>query len=262
MPPFNTKHLLREFDSLVFARVTSTKVVPPKEGEPVPKDPFFFGFAVRVDLVDEKKQNTIWFKKNTHVTSRGGFFAVGVSHVPACDVPPERGDIVVGKITETKKGPMFQWWTHKARPFLEFVRTVRRGPRVFRNPSKAYALLKLEHTREHTTDDLYVVARLLLLRDVNSLISSLYEYEQRPRHPQKKDESGHQRQRGFDCEFRPVEVAYFVSQFCANKHILEACIAHLNKHSDKIQNWPHQDMTDYTPERLQSFLEEKRQLVQ
>ena len=129
---------------------------------------------------------------------------------------------MVGKITETKKNPMFQWWTHKARPFLEFVRTVRRGPRVFRNPSKAYALLKLEHTREHTTDDLYVVARLLLLRDVNSLISSLYEYEQRPRHPQKKDESGHQRQRGFDCEFRPVEVAYFVSQFCANKHIRDA----------------------------------------
>ena len=60
MPPFNTKHLLCEFTAWSL-RVTS-KVVPPKE-KPVPKDPFFFGFAVRVDLVDEKKQNTIWFKK-------------------------------------------------------------------------------------------------------------------------------------------------------------------------------------------------------
>ena len=133
----------------------------------------------------------------------------------------------------------------QGKTILEFVRTVRRGPSRVSKPVQSVCFAQIGYPR-HTTDDLYVVARLLLLRDVNSLISSLYEYEQRPRHPQKKDESGHQRQRGFDCEFRPVEVAYFVSQFCANKHILEACIAHLNKHSDKIQNWPHQDMTDYT----------------
>ncbi len=280
MPSFDTPpatHALIEFSTLVFARVTHV-VEPEKEkkenetGEPTgattglikgpkgPKGPkFYYGFAARIEKVDDEKQNTVWFKRNTHLNVRGGgFFAVGTSHAPDPDPAPERGDIVVGKIREIEgKGPMFTWWTHHARPFLEFTRILKRGPRALRNTGKAFALLKMAHTRSKTTDDLYVIARLVVLNDVNTLISRLFEPESMPRHPVKKDSTGHQRQRGFHMEFSPIEVAYYVAQFCNNKEVLVACIAHLNKHAEKVLEWPSQDLSDFTPERLENYFEKK-----
>ena len=231
MSKFNITHALEEFNTLVFARVSRVQ-------QPDKSNPYYYGFAVRVKRIDgDLKKNTIWFKKNQHLSERNGFFALGVSHVPENKMP-ERGDIIVGKVKTLEKGPTYIMWTNRARPWLEFTRMLIHGRRSMKNAEKAYSLLRLEHTRSKTTDDLYLVARLLILNDVGSLMAQYMSEEHRPKHPRKKiKENGYQRQKGFDIEFEPIELAYYVAEFARDERILLECINYVNKYAIILVDW-------------------------
>lgn len=254
---FDKKHALVEFNSLVFARVSRVVQKEPDEttkGTKKDDDKFYYGFAVRVKQIEgTRKENTIWFKSTQHCSNKHGFFAMGISHVPK-NTPPARGDILVGKVIKMTKGYSYVWWTHHARPWLEFSRMLSKGKRSMRIAAKVYELLKLEHTRSGTTDDLYLVARLLILNDVGSLMAQLFAEENRPKHPRKKDKEGYQRQKGFHTEFPPIELAYYVAEFARDDRILQECVNYINTYAQKVVEWPTVDMSNYSMDRLRDCL--------
>jgi len=216
---------------------------------------YYYGFA-KVEK-SAKEQGTVWFKNATHLTRGGGFFFGCVSHAPGytkvSDIP-KRGDTVVGKIVQSKKGASFEWWTHHATPFVNF-RAFLHNPKKLSNQPRAFSMLKLVHSRKQTTDDLYIMAQVLLKQDVAILVSQLLEERERVRHPWLKDASGYQRKRGFDLEYHVVEIAYFLSLFVKQPDIYKKFMAEMEKHKTEIVEWPTAKLSEYSLERLEKNIE-------
>ena len=111
---------------------------------------------------------------------------------------PKVGDVVVGIPCTLEKGEALSWWAPSARPIYELRTMIRKKDRgALKHASRMYQKLK--------TDDLYMFARLLL-GDVDTLASQMLDASERPRHPVKKNDTGHQRKRGFDLRWHPIPV--------------------------------------------------------
>ncbi len=230
---------------------------------------YYYGFAViekgkttnEKDTKDDKKEvmRTVWFKNATHYSRNGGFFFGSVSHAPgytkASDIP-RRGEIIVGQLVESKKGYSYEYWTHHATPFMNF-RAFLRAPRKLSNDPRAFSMLKLVHSRQKTTDDLYIMAQVLLKQNVSIMVSQLMAEGERVRHPWLKDESGYQRKRGFELEYHVVEIAYFLSLFVKQPSIYKNFLQELERKKKNVMDWPDAKLEEYSLERLEKNIEFK-----
>lgn len=148
---------------------------------------------------------------------------------------PKVGDVLVGMPCTLDKGEAFSWWAPAARPLYELRNMLKKKDRAsLKHTSRMYQKLK--------TDDLYVFARLLL-GDVDTLASQMLDSSDRPRHPVKKNDTGHQRKRGFDLRWDPVPFAFFTSMITRDRSVLE----------QMLEKCPSVH-TEYTAERLESCL--------
>lgn len=257
-----------ELSVLTFARVS--KVVLEDKHKDAPRGGeeasyrHYYGFAVveksKENKKDKKqpKNRTVWFKNATHLSRNGGFFFGSVSHCPGyakvSDLP-KRGDIIVGKLVESKKGYYYDYWTHCATPFMNFRAFLRGAPRKLSNEPRAFSMLKLAHSRQKTTDDLYIMAQVLLKQNVSILVSQLMEEKERVRHPWLKDESGYQRKRGFELEYHVVEIAYFLSLFVKQPFIYKKFVQELERRRKDVVDWPDAKLEEYSLERLEKNIE-------
>lgn len=253
----STDQLKEELSVLVFARVSTVvlKDQHKQTGIHGEEDAFehYFGFA-KIEK-GAGVEGSAWFKRATHLSRNGGFFFGPVSHVPPytkVSEIPKRGDTIVGKIIQTKKGNSFVWWTHHAIPFMNF-RSFVNYPKKLSNEPRAFSMLKLTHTRNQTCDDLYVLAQVLLKQNVDLLVSQLKEESERPRHPWLKDASGYQRKKGFDCEYHPVEFAYFSSLMAKSTTIYKTFLEKVQ--STVVVDYPEDLLNRYTIERLEKHIE-------
>jgi len=254
--------LKEEMSLLVFARVS--KVVLPEahkatvgvgvDGKNEDSYEHYFGFA-KIEK-GSSIQGTVWFKRATHLSRNGGFFFGPVSHVPPYTKKselPKRGDTIVGKLIQGKKGRhSFAWWTHDANPFMNF-RSFVNWPKKLNNEPRAFSMLKLSHTRNNTCDDLYLLAQIVLKNNVDLLVSQLLEKKDRPRHPWLKDATGYQRKRGFLVEFHPVQFAYFSSLFVKSIDIYKTFIEKIKKNPNV--EYPEELLNQYTLEKLEKHIE-------
>jgi hypothetical protein len=255
----STEQLIEELSVLTFARVS--KVVLADENKESSKGEvsykYYYGFASVEKAKTDKDKKTVWFKNATHLSRNGGFFFGSVSHCPGYsklnDIP-KRGDIIVGKMIPSTKGAQYEWWTHHATPFMNF-RAFIRSPRKLQNEPRAFSMLKLTHSRTQTTDDLYIMAQVLLRQNVSLLVSQLLDDKQRVRHPWLKDESGYQRKRGFELEYHVVEIAYFLSLFAKNTRIYKQFLEQLDKKKQEILDWPAAKLKEYNMDRLEKNIE-------
>ena len=254
-----------ELSPLVFARVSSIslkdefidKYTTAQEKEK--SYMHYFGFA-KIESNHPVYSGSVWFKRATHMTRNGGLFFGPVSHAPLYSKEkeiPSKGDIIVGKITKLEKGLSFVWWTHAARPFLNF-RAFAMNTRRLNNDVRAFNMLKLEHTRSKTTDDLYMMAHFCLKQNVSLLVKQMFSENEKPRHPWLKDTKGYQRKRGLDLEYHPVEFAYFTCLFSKNTALYATFLEEMKKHEAKIVDWPEEKLTMYSLELLKKNVSEKQ----
>jgi hypothetical protein len=250
--------LKEELSVLVFARVSTVVLKEQHKQKSHTSDDenaydHYFGFA-KIET-GANVEGSVWFKRATHLSRNGGFFFGPVSHVPpytkACEIP-KRGDAIVGKIIKTKKGNAYVWWTHHATPFMNF-RSFVHFPKKLSNEPRAFSMLKLVHTRNKTSDDLYVLAQVLLKHNVDLLVSQMKEESEQPRHPWLKDASGYQRKKGFDCEYHPVEFAYFASLFMKSSTIYKRFIEKISP--TVVVDYPEDLLNRYTVDRLEKHIE-------
>ena len=121
MRGYGLAQVARELATLTFARVTNVRVTR-AAGDIVT---YYYGFSE--DLGDTRDPRTVWFKKMTHVCDAGrpGLFVGPVTLAPAG--VPRKNDVVVGHVTDSAKGPVFEWWCHGAAPLWAFARAVTAG---------------------------------------------------------------------------------------------------------------------------------------
>ena len=157
MPAYGLAQVACELSTLTFARVTNVRVQ--KTGGDVVSH--YYGFAE--DIGDTRDPRTVWFKKMTHVCAAGrpGLF-VGPVHLSATGLP-RKNDIVVGRVTESAKGPMFEWWCHDAGPLWAFTRAVVSG-HVRRD------------SREDMGPDLWALARLVVSGDITAAKNAAFAW--------------------------------------------------------------------------------------
>ena len=230
----------REIETLTFARVT--RVVLDEKHRVGKTYTHFYGFAKNLDDASQ----SIWFRKAGFVGNMddGGFYFGPVLHRPLLeDNFPEQGDIVVGITVNHTKGLAFKWWVHQAMPFRQFSLMLREN-KPFHNLSRAYSRLCLP--TEHP-DDLYMLGRLLLCKDTDTLASQLKEASERPRHPVSKDDSGYQRRRGFLVSMGAVEFAFFSCLFSRDAALFETFVSKIDKEKHKLNV--------YTPQRLERMID-------
>ena len=209
---FNLAQITGELDRLVFSRVTKVgyedKHVAFGEGdERVYRH--FYGYVRCLD----NPRRSLWFKKDGH---RSTIYFGPIRHetsLTTLKTYPQVGDVLVGMPCSLEKGEAFSWWAPAARPLYELRAMLRKKDRsALKNTSRMYQKLK--------SDDLYVFARLLL-GDVDTLVSQMFELAERPRHPVKKNDTGHQRKRGFDLRWDPIPFAFFTSMVTRDRTVLE-----------------------------------------
>jgi len=231
---FDLVHITGELDRLVFGRVTKVgyddKHVAFGEGdERVYRH--FYGYVRCL----ENPRRSLWFKKEGH---RSTVYLGPVYHessITTLSTYPKVGDVLVGIPCSLEKGEAFSWWAPSARPLYELRTMLRKKDRnSLKHTSRMYQKLK--------SDDLYVFARLLL-GDVDTLTSQMLDISERPRHPVKKNETGHQRKKGFELRWDPIPFAFFTSMMTRDRTVLEKV----------LERFP-SVFTEYTAERLESCL--------
>tara|TARA_Y100000748_G_scaffold264012_1_gene233236 strand:+ start:1611 stop:2330 length:720 start_codon:yes stop_codon:yes gene_type:complete len=232
---FDLTALLGEMGTLTFARVTKMvynekHVLRGERGEKVYSH--FCGFS----RCQSKSERSVWFKKESHLPQVYVGPAIHAAPLSKLSEYPRAGDTIVGLAAKAPKGEVFVWWTHGARPLLEFIKMLQEVPtRVLRQSSRTYSRLG--------GDDLYVFCRLVL-GDVRTLALQLTEGEKQ-RHPVHKDETGYQRQKGFRLRCHPVCFAYYSALMCRSPAMYEAFLAQV----------PCAENADvYTVERLKQVL--------
>lgn len=209
--PYDTEMVRRELNTLQFAKVTKIVVdngnlINSGSSDEERMYSHFCGFAV-------SGGTTVWFKK----ASYRPLFIGGVTHRPPLNTfseYPKKGELIVGKIRDTAKGPVFDFWCHHAEPIYEFASAIEKGPKALSSSTRSYGKLKTSFTRTKSEDDLYVMARLLLLKDVDSIVREYGPEEHRMRHPQRQA-------RGIQIERGLVEFVYLTSLFSRDPRILK-----------------------------------------
>ena len=241
-----------EVSTLVFARVFKVVVdtATAKEGPSGKAYDHYFGFAQveKHHMVHSGK--TVFFKRATHLSRKDGFFFGSVPHRPGYTTEGDithSGDVVVGHVRETPKGLAYVWWTHRARAFLHF-KSLLHNPSKMTNEARTFSMLRRRGV-PGDNDDLYLMARVLLKKDVDVLVEQLLPEDQRRRHPSKKD--GFQKKRGFDVCFHPVEIAYFLSVFSKDLELYDTFVARLQDHRGSLEDWPDHELRTYSRDRLE-----------
>ena len=211
--PYNLKTVRNELNTLCFAKITNVLVDNSNlinSGCASDDDRMFShfcGFAVRDDGA------SIWFKKSSFQT----LYLGGVKHRPPLSVfkeYPQKGQLIVGQTRKTEKGLVFDWWTHKAEPLWEFKAAIDKGPRALSSSTRSFGKLRTQYTRAQSEDDLWLTARLLLLKDTASLAKEYGPEEQRLRHPGRSS-------KGIWIERNPVEFVYLTAYFARDVSILK-----------------------------------------
>lgn len=231
---FDLTQITGELDRLVFGRVTKMgyedKHVAFGEGDGRVYR-HFYGYVRCLD----NPRRSLWLKKDGH---RPTVYLGPVRHetsITTLQTYPKVGDVVVGIPCTLEKGEALSWWAPSARPLYELRTMLRKKDRgALKHASRMYQKLK--------TDDLYMFARLLL-GDVDTLASQMLDASERPRHPVKKNDTGHQRKRGFDLRWHPVPFAFFTSMITRDRTVLD----HILEKCPSVH-------TEYTAERLDSCL--------
>ena len=211
--PYDVKVVRDELNTLCFAKVTriivdNTNLI---NGGCSTEDnrmySHFCGFAVKED------KTSIWFKKSSFAT----LFLGGVTHTPPLSVYkeyPQKGELIVGQTRMTEKGLVFDWWTHKAEPVWEFKVAIEKGPRALSSSTRSFGKLKTQFTRTQSEDDLWLTARILLLKDTATIAKEYGPEEQRLRHPGRPS-------KGIFIERNPVEFVYLTAFFARDVNILK-----------------------------------------
>lgn len=231
---FDLTALLGEMHTLTFARVTKMvyndkHVLRGERGGKVYSH--FCGFS----RCQKKSERSVWFKKEGHLSQVYVGPAIHMAPLTKLSEYPRTGDTIVGLTAKAPKGEVFVWWTHNARPLLEFIKMLQEAPaRVLRQSSRTYSRLG--------GDDLYLFCRFVL-GDINTLALQLGDEKQR--HPVHKDKTGYQRQRGFRLRCHPVCFAYYAALMCRSPAMYEAFLVQV----------PDAENTDvYTADRLKQVL--------
>ena len=177
-----------EVNTLVFARVFKVVLdaTTAKDGPEGKAYDHYYGFA-QVEKHSAHSGKTVFFKRATHLSRKDGFFFGSVPHRPVHGGRgyPHPGDVVVGHVRETPKGLAYVWWTHRARAFLHF-KSLLHNPSKMTNEARTFSMLRRRGVRGDN-DDLYLMARVLMKRDVDVLVEQLLPEDQRRRHPSKKE---------------------------------------------------------------------------
>ena len=192
---FDPAQALANVGDLVFARVT--RVVRPDDA-----GDYYYGFAQDGD-------RPIWFQQ----TSRRPEIYVGPATMRAgSDAPPRRRTVVAGHVRDVPgRGAMFDWWFADAGPLLELRNRLRHTVGGKRGRGRRLRELL-------GSDDLYVLARVLVYGDVHVLADQLVRPpEDREVHPL-RTKDGHVLRRGYDLERHPLEFAAILAHFagCAD----------------------------------------------
>jgi len=208
----------REMGSLVFARVTRV-ILKDKHKNDGGEYSHFCGYARTADNVD------IWWKKGAHLPI---LFVAGVSHETRLDNVesyPKRGDLMVGAINDTPKGKVYEWWSFHAEPIHAFHDFLLTGAKSMRIKYQAYAALRMSTTRARTPDDMYLLSRLLLLRDTGVLAAENHKDDARKAlRPERRT-----KKRGHALERSPTRFCFLAALFARDPSILaeyyDACKA-------------------------------------
>lgn len=166
----------------------------------------FYGYALLQD------GTSAWFKK----ASFRPIFVGGAVHAPKLGILseyPKVGDTIVGKTTLTEKGTAFRFWCHKAGPILEFKKALEAGPSSMVSSSKSFEKMKMPCSRNEGEDDLWALARLLLLKDVDLFVKEYMPEEKRSVHP-------HSQNLGIRISRNVAEFVFFAAFFARNAQIL------------------------------------------
>lgn len=220
--PYGLAQLHAELQTLTFARVTAVRCgktdllsAPENPDTPVAH---FYGFAR-----DLRSGRSIWYKKMSHARAAGrpGLFVGPVAlrgTVNTWAQLPKKGSIVVGRVAESTRGPIFEWWMHDAAPLLAFARIVE-GGRVA--GTRAYESLEL---CDPYPDGLWALAQLVVAGDVSLLVDQLRPHARRQRHPTHKD--GHRLRRGLRLEGTPREFVWHAAELVRDPELLRRFLAY------------------------------------
>ena len=205
---------------IIFARVT--KVVAKKEHLlPGTQNAYshFFGYAQAIDMTTTPV--SIWFKKDGCQSNSKGIFLGPYHHVPEMRPPKAgpAGSIIVGKVVQTAKGPMFSWWISEAAPLLRLRGLLAHSTKMRRTSARL-------HSQLGSNDILYLMARLLIFGDVGVVVDQLRIPRLRERHPTSSHEKGQfQQKRGYEIG-DPIEFAFLVAKLCDSRDVFNHfCIA-------------------------------------
>ena len=242
---FGRNQLLVELDQLSFARVVSIR--QPHEDQTTelttcPRDDValdhFYGFGKL------NSGESVFFKRNSHLGTKGLSFHLGpVKLAPrmACrkDVP-HRNTVLVGKVSPTARGPVFDWWIHGAEPIQAFARAIR----TRRLKPSSYQSLALGPELSTTPDDLYCLARLVM-GDIGLVAGQLKR--NKPYHPSCK--KGYVRSRGLELSSTPTAFVFFAAFLTRSEVLFDRWLAYLKRYKLKDKDG---DM--YTCANLQLLL--------
>ena len=188
--PYNLEHVRSALGELKFAKVTKLILDTANllngyvESDDERMYSHFCGYA---ELLDGGQ--SVWFKKASYRT----LFIGGATHDPSLRTKkeyPQEGDLIVGKIERSAKGPVFSFWAHRAEPILNLRKAIIKGPRSLSSTSRSFGKLKSGYTRKRTEDDLWALARLYLCCDVHMFIAEYGKEEKRIRHPSSPSSNG------------------------------------------------------------------------
>jgi len=211
MPYDSIKVVRNELRKIVFATVTrlivdNVHLINHNEQGDERIYSHFCGFAVT------DKGESIWFKKGTFRP----LFIAGVSHSPPLDMYthyPQNGNLLAGQVHETEKGKTFTFWSHHADPIREFCIAIEAGPRSIHSSGRSFSKLRTVHTRGRTEDDLWLLARLYLLKDLDPFRREYIPEEGLMKHPV--------RQEGIRIERNVLEFVFFAAYFARDPSILK-----------------------------------------
>lgn len=228
-----------ELRTLTFARVTSIRqrrgdvtVDLLKEhhdsGEPLAN---FFGFATA--CVGNK--SSIWFQMTTNVGygTNKGMFLGPVNYCPSINNfsdLPLKDSIIVGSVVESAKGPLFEWWCHRAEPFLYFSRVVTSAR--MRSSAKTCHELTLRSSPCTRPDDLWCLAYIVILGDFSYIASGMDGHECR-KHPCRSN-NGYSRARGIDILHEPIEYVFHTSVLLNSSVIFKRFLLYLQTHKVNV----------------------------
>ena len=95
-----------------------------------------------------------------------------------------------------------------------FHKCIFAGPKSLASTTRSYGKLKTAYTRKKTEDDLWAMARLLLLKDIAMMKKEYGPPDHKMRHPERQT-------RGILIERNVVEFVFLTSLFARDKAILK-----------------------------------------